>query len=342
MDSKGHGSRRKSRGRRRMEDLLRGSTAVAPSLQPYVAGAGAVETGLYRFLSPITIQASLSLPPAAAGQGGTAGGVGGGAAGLGGNGGASLQSQLAGHATSSAGASPTTTTAGAAMAAAAAVLPPNWYRAGRGVDDLLTEAEGLDWLADSGGAVAVTSVSAVNPAAAAAAASPAPAAGAGAHAGVARVASSSELSSQPLLKKVRSTAVDSPAPLATATTTNTSSTAAAAVGGIARPSASAAAMTPSSWSLPPPRPVAYPPPAAPPAGVAVDELTPSGLQGSDAEEGHLSGLSDLESLMEDQELPGSQPFGPVSTAAEVAGAGGDGMDDGMVDEDAFVNALLDP
>lgn len=39
-----------------MEDLLRGSTAVAPSLQPYVAGAGAVETGLYRFLSPISIQ----------------------------------------------------------------------------------------------------------------------------------------------------------------------------------------------------------------------------------------------------------------------------------------------
>lgn len=47
--------------RRRMEDLLRGSTAVAPSLQPYVAGAGAVETGLYRFLSPITIQASWCL-----------------------------------------------------------------------------------------------------------------------------------------------------------------------------------------------------------------------------------------------------------------------------------------
>lgn len=42
--------------RRRMEDVLRGPTAVAPSLQPYVAGAGAVETGLYRFLSPITIQ----------------------------------------------------------------------------------------------------------------------------------------------------------------------------------------------------------------------------------------------------------------------------------------------
>ena len=39
-----------------MEDLLRGSTAVAPSLQPYVAGAGAVESGLYRFLSPIIIQ----------------------------------------------------------------------------------------------------------------------------------------------------------------------------------------------------------------------------------------------------------------------------------------------
>ncbi|CAM9841618.1 unnamed protein product [Ectocarpus sp. 4 AP-2014] len=338
MDSKGHGSRRKSRGRRRMEDLLRGSTAVAPSLQPYVAGAGAVETGLYRFLSPITIQASL--PPAAAGQGGTAGGVGGGAAGLGGNGGASLRSQLAGHATSSAGASPTTTTAGTATAAAAAVLPPNWYRAGRGVDDLLTEAEGLDWLADSGGAVAVTSVSAVNPAAAAAAA--AAGAGAGAHAGVARVASSSELSSQPLLKKVRSTTVNSSAPLATATTTSTSSTAAAAVDGIARPSASAAAMTPSSWSLPPPRPVACLPLAAPlsPA-VAAASLTPSGLQGSDAEEGHLSGLSDLESLMDDQELPGSQPFGPVSTAAEVAGAGGDGMDDGMVDEDAFVDALLD-
>ncbi|CAN0084197.1 unnamed protein product, partial [Ectocarpus sp. 12 AP-2014] len=73
MDSKGHGSRRKSRGRRRMEDLLRGSTAVAPSLQPYVAGAGAVETGLYRFLSPITIQ-DLERPPAAAGQGGTVGG----------------------------------------------------------------------------------------------------------------------------------------------------------------------------------------------------------------------------------------------------------------------------
>ncbi|CAM9415680.1 unnamed protein product [Ectocarpus sp. 8 AP-2014] len=336
MDSKGHGSRRKSRGRRRMEDLLRGSTAVAPSLQPYVAGAGAVETGLYRFLSPITIQASL--PPAAAGQGGTAGGVGGGAAGLGGNGGASLQSQLAGHATSSAGASPTTTTAGAAMAAAAAVLPPNWYRAGRGVDDLLTEAEGLDWLADSGGAVAVTSVSAVNPAAAAAA-SPA---ASPAHAGVARVASSSELSSQPLLKKVRSTTVGSSAPLATAMTTNTSSTAAAVVDGIARPSASAAAMTPSSWSLPPPRPVACPPPAAPPSpAVVAASLTPSGLQGLDAEEGHLSGLSDLESLMEDQELPGSQPFGPVSTAAQVAGAGGDGMDDGMVDEDAFVDALLD-
>lgn len=35
-------------------------------------------------------------------------------------------------------------------------------------------------------------------------------------------------------------------------------------------------------------------------GVVVDDLTPSGLQGSDAEEGHLSGLSDLESLMEDQ------------------------------------------
>ncbi|CAM9586058.1 unnamed protein product [Ectocarpus sp. 12 AP-2014] len=347
MDSKGHGSRRKSRGRRRMEDLLRGSTAVAPSLQPYVAGAGAVETGLYRFLSPITIQASL--PPAAAGQGGAAGGVGGGAAGLGGNGGASLQSQLAGHATSSAEASPTTTTAGAATAAAAAVLPPNWYRAGRGVDDLLNEAEGLDWLADSGGAVAVTSVSAVDPAAAAPAPAPAPAAGAGAgagagaHVGVARVASSSELSSQPLLKKVRSTTVDSSAPLATATTTNTSSTAAAAVDGIARRSASAAAMTPSSWSLPPPRPVAYLPPAAPPSpAVVAASLTPSGLQGSDAEEEHLSGLSDLESLMEDQvSLPGSHPFGPVSTAAEVAGAGGDDMDDGMVDEDAFVDALLD-
>lgn len=46
--------------RRRMEDLLRGSTAVAPSLQPYVAGAGAVESGLYRFLSPISIQVRFS------------------------------------------------------------------------------------------------------------------------------------------------------------------------------------------------------------------------------------------------------------------------------------------
>lgn len=39
-----------------MADLLRGSTAVAPSLQPYVTGAGAVESGLYRFLSPINLQ----------------------------------------------------------------------------------------------------------------------------------------------------------------------------------------------------------------------------------------------------------------------------------------------
>ena len=42
-----------------MADLLRGSTEVAPSLQPYVAGAaGAVESGLYRFLSPINLQVS--------------------------------------------------------------------------------------------------------------------------------------------------------------------------------------------------------------------------------------------------------------------------------------------
>ncbi|CAM9297129.1 unnamed protein product [Choristocarpus tenellus] len=38
-----------------------------------------------------------------------------------------------------------------AAAASAAVAPPQWYRTGRGVDDLLNEAEGLDWLADSGG-----------------------------------------------------------------------------------------------------------------------------------------------------------------------------------------------
>ncbi|CAN0185038.1 unnamed protein product [Hapterophycus canaliculatus] len=90
-----------------MEDMLRGSTAVAPSLQPYVAGAGAVETGLYRFLSPVTIQARIlshaeSQPsgcpdverPPTAGHGAGTGGVGGAAAGIGGNGGASLSSQL--------------------------------------------------------------------------------------------------------------------------------------------------------------------------------------------------------------------------------------------------------
>lgn len=43
-------------------------------------------------------------------------------------------------------------TSAAAAAAPASVQPPNWYRAGRGVDDLLYEAEGLNWLADSGGA----------------------------------------------------------------------------------------------------------------------------------------------------------------------------------------------
>ena len=39
-----------------MEVFLKGATAIAPSLQPYVASAGGVEAGLYRFLSPITIQ----------------------------------------------------------------------------------------------------------------------------------------------------------------------------------------------------------------------------------------------------------------------------------------------
>lgn len=68
-----------------MEDLLRGPTALAPSLQPYVAGAGAVEMGLYRFLSPITIQ-DIERPPTA-GYGAGAGGEGGGAAGGGGGGG---------------------------------------------------------------------------------------------------------------------------------------------------------------------------------------------------------------------------------------------------------------
>lgn len=68
-----------------MEDLLRGPTAVAPSLQPYVAGAGAVETGLYRFLSPITIQ-DLERPPTAD-HGARPGGEGGAAAGAGGGGG---------------------------------------------------------------------------------------------------------------------------------------------------------------------------------------------------------------------------------------------------------------
>ncbi|CAN0096335.1 unnamed protein product [Scytosiphon promiscuus] len=204
MDSKGNSSRRKSRGRRRMEDLLRGSTAVAPSLQPYVAGAGAVETGLYRFLSPVTIQ-DVERPPTA-GHGAGTGGVGGAAAGIGGNGGASLSSQLGGHA--SFAASPGTTHA---AAAAAEVLPPNWYRAGRGVDDLLNEAEGLDWLADSGGAggpaAAAAAAAAASAAVAAAAASVSAPAGASnaalTQAGVARIAPPSEFSSEPLLKKVR-------------------------------------------------------------------------------------------------------------------------------------------
>lgn len=56
-----------------------------------------------------------------------------------------------------------------AQAAAAAVLPPNWYRAGRGVDDLLSEAEGLDWLADSGGAGGIADSAAAAAAVAAAA-----------------------------------------------------------------------------------------------------------------------------------------------------------------------------
>lgn len=64
-----------------------------------------------------------------------------------------------------------------------------------------------------------------------------------------------------------------------------------------------------------------------------------------------------------QEMPGGHSFGPVAAAvggggggdgnasgvsSEVAGGGnsnggggGDGMDDGVVDEDAFVDALLD-
>lgn len=46
---------------------------------------------------------------------------------------------------------------------------------------------------------------------------------------------------------------------------------------------------------------------------AVDDLTPSGLQGSDTEEGHLSGLSDLESLMDDQVCGfGGTPWGLVA------------------------------
>lgn len=54
-----------------MEDLLRGSTAVAPSLQPYVAGAGAVETGLYRFLSPISIEVRFAFHQRKRGGGGS-------------------------------------------------------------------------------------------------------------------------------------------------------------------------------------------------------------------------------------------------------------------------------
>ncbi|CAM9639177.1 unnamed protein product, partial [Pylaiella littoralis] len=286
MDAKGNGLRRKSRGRRRMEDLLRGSTAVAPSLQPYVAGAGAVETGLYRFLSPISIE-DLERRPAAG-----AGGVGEVGAGTGGNGAGSPLSQLDGHAPVAAPGTPLPPpTSAAAVAAAAAVLPPNWYRAGRGVDDLLSEAEGLDWLADSGGAaLAVTSAvpsaaaAAASAASAAAAAAAATAVTAAVTAGLssittttsnnsssnnsslqARAAPPPDPSSQPLLKKVR-------------------------------PSPVACAMTPSTWSLPP-RPF---PPATDVTGVVVDDFTPSGLQGSDTEEGHLSGLSDLESLMDDQ------------------------------------------
>eukprot|EP00953_Heterococcus_sp_UTEX-ZZ885_P038615 19823-Heterococcus_DN1.PRE.1 len=35
-----------------LDDLFAGATALAPSLQPYVSGAGAIESGLYKFLSP--------------------------------------------------------------------------------------------------------------------------------------------------------------------------------------------------------------------------------------------------------------------------------------------------
>ncbi|CAN0228771.1 unnamed protein product, partial [Discosporangium mesarthrocarpum] len=58
VDGRGGSFRRKGKGhgKRKMENIFKGPTALAPSLQPYVAGAGAVESGLYRFLSPITIQ----------------------------------------------------------------------------------------------------------------------------------------------------------------------------------------------------------------------------------------------------------------------------------------------
>eukprot|EP00953_Heterococcus_sp_UTEX-ZZ885_P038614 19822-Heterococcus_DN1.PRE.1 len=51
MDSKG-GGKRKHRNKRKLDDLFAGATALAPSLQPYVSGAGAIESGLYKFLSP--------------------------------------------------------------------------------------------------------------------------------------------------------------------------------------------------------------------------------------------------------------------------------------------------
>uniref|UniRef100_A0A6U4FI15 Uncharacterized protein n=1 Tax=Phaeomonas parva TaxID=124430 RepID=A0A6U4FI15_9STRA len=109
-------------------------TAVAPSLQPYMTLPGvngSVESGLYKFLSPNVITSFVDDDKAA-------------------------KAQAASRASSAAAQQQAAQRAKQGVTPAEAVRmgyapTPDWYAKGNNVDVLLNEAEGLDWLADSGG-----------------------------------------------------------------------------------------------------------------------------------------------------------------------------------------------
>ncbi|CAN0410038.1 unnamed protein product, partial [Phaeothamnion confervicola] len=128
MDSKGHGGKKKGKGGKRrfsLGDLLSGPTVVAPSLAPFVNGAGAIEPGLYRFLSPVGIAGADSqlLAAAAAAGSSSSGGDGSGSTGSG-----VTPTPAAAAAEAAVGAVAARAAAAAAAAAAAREAQPPRYR----------------------------------------------------------------------------------------------------------------------------------------------------------------------------------------------------------------------